>query len=230
MQFEQDAVGQGLAVGRTLHEGLDLVPWSGPVQLEGDVPSRRARVLSDHLLDLLESVGVVGDDLFEAALQVGEAVLMGRQDLLGAQVLELQQGLEIVAEGIRGLLGVNRDVGGDARKHVISRNEQPAVFAVEADVPGRVTGVQMVRSDQPGKSMSFPSSKNTSGTAIVTIDFMTIDEGQVGQLLFGHPRLRQQAERGRHQLVAVAVAGLQHHRVGRVQADPSPRCLPHPAG
>src|SRR5271166_3866454 len=100
MQFEQDAVSQGLTVGLTLHEGLDLIPRSRPVEPQSDLPGSRSRMLGENLLDLRETVGVVGDDLLQSALKIGESVLMGGKDLLGAQVLHFEQGLEEVTQWI----------------------------------------------------------------------------------------------------------------------------------
>ena len=94
----------------------------------------------DEPLDLGQTVGVVGDDLVEPAPQVGEAVLVGGQHLVDVQVLDLQQGLQVLAEGVGELLGVDADVGRDPGQDVVARRQQPVALAVEADVTGGVAG------------------------------------------------------------------------------------------
>ena len=132
-------MGHGLPVRLSLHEPLDLVPGPGPVEAQRDLPGRRARVLGHHLLDLVQTFGVMGDELVEATLEVGEPVLVGGKDLLGREVLELGQRVQEVPQGIGDLLGVGRDVRGDAGQDVVPRDEQVALVTVEAHVPGGVT-------------------------------------------------------------------------------------------
>ena len=127
-------MGHRLPVGLTLHERLDVVPRSRPVQAQGDLPSGRARTGPDGLDDLLESLGVVGGDLVDPAAEVGEPVFVGRQYLVGAEIADLRQLFEVVAQRIRELLGVHRDVGGDPGEDVVARQQQPLIGAVEAHV------------------------------------------------------------------------------------------------
>ena len=54
--------------------------------------------------------------------------------------------------------------------------------------------------------------------------------GQVGPLVLGHPRDGQEVQHPFDQLVCLDVAALQQGGIGRVEADPGPRGLPHPSG
>ena len=89
VQLEYDAVGEGLAVRLTLHERFDLVPWPGPVEPEGDLPRRGTGSVPDGPGDLLESFGVMGCDLVDATVEIGEPVLVCREHLVGPEVAHL---------------------------------------------------------------------------------------------------------------------------------------------
>ncbi|MGD0394914.1 MAG: hypothetical protein ABSC41_20010 [Acidimicrobiales bacterium] len=48
-------------------------------------------MLGEDVFDLVETIGMVGDDLLESALKSGEPVLVGRKDFFGPEVLDLEE-------------------------------------------------------------------------------------------------------------------------------------------
>ena len=90
--------------------------------------------------DLLEAMLMMHTQFFEAALQSDESMFVRRQHLVGVVVLQLVERLEEVAQRVITRLRVKRDVGRDARQHVITREHELVTRLPETQVSGRMTG------------------------------------------------------------------------------------------
>ena len=89
--------------------------------------------------------------------------------------------------------------------------------------PGEWPGVQTARKSHPGSAMSLIVLDEDVGQGHVQgrLDLHG-GEGEVRQLVLGHPRHGQELAHPVHQPVGVVVARVQELGVGRVQPDPGP--------
>ena len=153
------------------------------------------------------------------------------QHLVHVQVVDLQQRLEILAQGIRELLGVHADVGGDPGQDVVARQKKLVAVAVEADVTGGVP--------RGPHRLEVPA-RDVDDAAVFEHDVglghhdLVADHhrrhGEVGKLEGGDAGILQEDPHAGQEVVGVDVAGLEHLGVVGMEADPGARRLPDAPG
>lgn len=103
-RLEQAQVSDDLADRRPTHERLDVVPWARPREHLGELPGRAPPFL-DARLHRIKSFDVVPDELIEASSQVGEPMLVSRQDLVGIK------GMSFASDWRKAPNGLDADCG-----------------------------------------------------------------------------------------------------------------------
>ena len=174
---------------------------------------------------------MVSDELVGPGLEATESVLVGRQDFGALDGPDLEKRLEVVAQRVRELLRVHRDVWADAGEHVVAREEQASLGSDEAEVARRVTR---------GPDGSKVPTRRVDG---VTILDQAIGEGHVHKALDLHRRggeVGQALSRDAGELeepghaidevIGLDVALLQERRVGRMEPDPRACRIAHASG
>src|SRR6516225_1721882 len=132
VDLKRPQVRDRLPHGGAAHEACDLAPGPGPPHVRGDVPPAAGSLAQDGD-DLRKPVPVMLAQLLETGVQVVEAVLVGRKDLVDLVGLELVERGQVVAQRIGAGLWVERDVRRDSGQHVVPRQHQLVARFVEAE-------------------------------------------------------------------------------------------------
>ena len=132
-------MGERLAHREALLEEIELAPAAE--QDRQQLGGRHRPV--DRVDDLAQAVGMVRSELVDAHVQPAERhdVRRQHQRLVGHEAAKALERGQVVVERVGGRLAAGQgDVRGDARQHLVARDQHAQIGAVERDMLGRMAG------------------------------------------------------------------------------------------